>query len=856
MNGAFDILDQLPVRIALPDLWQQEAIRALGDGADVIVNAPTGAGKTFIFENLVTSRALGLSRGARQAVFTVPTRALANDKWREWRSAGWDVGIATGDLAENLDAPVLVATLETQRERFLAGAGPRLLVIDEYQMIGDERRGLNYELTIALAPAATQLLLLSGSVANPGDVAAWIRRLGRRVEVVETHHRPVPLDEIPFAGLPVQAPRQAKNFWQRLALGVLLSDLGPLLIFAPQRRAAEKIARKIAEVLPDDDPIELSDDPLLRAAGPDLARLLRKRVAWHHSGLSFAQRAGIIEPLAKAGQLRVVVATLGLAAGINFSVRSVFIGDTLYQDGPFQREVRPDELLQMFGRAGRRGLDEVGYLITADRGPRLMDARPRQLRRANEIDWPTLLRVMRRAAETGDSPFDAARQFCGRLFSEQRVRLGFVSRAGTAEPETTTEKNPGSLFGLGPSRGEILNTVGQWEPERPGTRADLPLGRTWVVENGRGRPALSCDRVVRDRLPRGARLCRLDRLLPATHSAGQRHYGLEIAVATLVPSPGQDGQTYALTRQARSWTGLPKARALMTFEEIEILLPDLISPHLGGAVVCGFVRQGNAVAALADLATLTVPTVEDSLGRPILESRRRSVAIESETHYIDDASGETRLAAVGSAARAWRQLGLIDDRGHPTARGVIFSFFQHGEGLAVAAALEDATYPVDELLWHLANLRAGHRFDASDRPEITGGGSERLAIVCRQTYGPVDHEGYLRLGLPLGYGDGAAEALEAWLAGDHAAFRRAGAELEIGPGDIERAHVEWLSFLRHLRGAPDFAHERWRALQAVARAELQRRLLESPLKKLPEFPHTTLHRRPQHRLSYRQIQNR
>lgn len=856
MNGAFDILDQLPVRIALPDLWQQAAIRALADGADVIVNAPTGAGKTFIFENLVTSRTLGLSRGARQAVFTVPTRALANDKWREWKSAGWDVGIATGDLAENLDAPVLVATLETQRERFLAGEGPRLLVIDEYQMIGDERRGLNYELTIALTPATTQLLLLSGSVANPGDVAAWIRRLDRRVEVVETHHRPVPLDEIPFAALPAQAPRQAKNFWQRLALGVLLSDLGPLLIFAPQRRTAEKIARKIAEVLPDDDPIELTDDSLRRAAGPDLTRMLRKRIAWHHSGLSFAQRAGIIEPLAKAGQLRVVVATLGLAAGINFSVRSVFIGDTLYQDGPFQREVRPDELLQMFGRAGRRGLDEAGYLITADRSPRLMDARPRQLRRANEIDWPTLLRVMRRAAGSGESPFDAARQFCGRLFSEQRVRLGFASRAEAPASDAASGKVRSGLFGLGPTRSEILNTASQWEPERPGTRADLPLGQAWLVENGRGRPALSVDHVVRDRLPRGARLCRLDRLLPAAYPASQRHYGLEIAVATLVASPGDDGQTYTLTRHARAWAGLPKKRAVVTFEEIEILLPDLISPHLGGAAIRGFLRQGNTIVALADFAALPVPTVEDSLGRPVFQAERRNVAIESETHYIDDASGEVRGAVAGSAARAWRQLGLIDDRGHPTGRGVIFSFFQHGEGLAIAAALEDPTYPVDDLLWHLANLRASHRFDTTDRPEITGGGSERLAIVCRQTYGPVDHEGYLRLGLPVGYGDGAAEAIEAWLSGDQAAFRRAAIDLEIGPGDVERAQVEWLSLLRHLRAAPDFENDRWRALQTAARAELQRRPIDSPLKSLPEFPHTTLSRRPQHRLTFRQIQSR
>ena len=861
MNGAFDVLDQLPIRIAIPDLWQQQAIRALTDGTDVIVNAPTGAGKTFVFESLVNSRTFS---SQKQAVFTVPTRALANDKWREWRAAGWNVGIATGDLAENLDAPVLVATLETQRERLLAGEGPRLLVIDEYQMIGDERRGLNYELTVALAPPSTQLLLLSGSVANPGDVAAWIERLGRRVEIVETHHRPVPLDDIPFGGLPERAPKKVKNFWQRLALGVLLSDYGPLLIFAPHRRSAEKIARKIAEILPDNDPIELHDPALSRAAGTELTRMLRKRVAWHHSGLSFAQRAGIIEPLAKAGQLRVIVATLGLAAGINFSVRSVFIGDTLYQDGPFQKEIRPDELLQMFGRAGRRGLDEFGYVISADRSPRLMDARPRQLRRSNEIDWPTLLRVMRQAALRDESTFAAARTFTERLFSEQRVRLGFIGQTDdTDEKASTPVGKKSGLFGLGPTRGEILNSAGVWEPEIPGTRTDAPLAEVWVVENDHGLPALSSAGVVSERLPQGCRLCRLDRLLPeilADRKNRRRHYGAEIAIATRIRPAGESSEDattnterYTLTRQVRRWTSLSKARAEMTLEEIEVLLPDLLTPHLAGAVIRRFVTQGNAIAALADFASVLVPGTTDSRGRVVFQTQRRTVAVESETHYTDESTGEIRGAASGSAAQAWRQLGLIDDRGHPTERGIIFSFFQNGEGLAIAAALEDPHYSIDEMLWHLANLRASHRFQESDTSDVIGGGSERFAIVCRQAYGPVDHEGYLRLGLPVGYGEGAAEALEAWLSGDSAAFRRTAAELEIGPGDVERAYVEWLSFLRHVRGAPDFENSRWRALREAARVELERRHLTSPLKNLPEFPQTTLTRRPQHRISFRQI---
>ena len=83
----------LEINLCIPDLWQQEAVRALRAGQDVVVQAPTGAGKTYIFELLYQSL-----KG--QAIFTVPTRALANDKLAEWRTRGWDIGIATGDLVK------------------------------------------------------------------------------------------------------------------------------------------------------------------------------------------------------------------------------------------------------------------------------------------------------------------------------------------------------------------------------------------------------------------------------------------------------------------------------------------------------------------------------------------------------------------------------------------------------------------------------------------------------------------------------------------------------------------------------------------------------------------------------------
>ena len=155
-----------------------------------------------------------------------------------------------------------------------------------------------------------------------------------------------------------------------------------------------------------------------------MAKLLRHRVAYHHSGLSYAVRAGIIEPLAKRGQLRVVVATMGLAAGINFSMRSVLVTGTHYMAGNFQRHVRPDELLQMFGRAGRRGLDEAGYALVTPEVPRLHEAFPLKLKRPEPIDWPSFLAVMNVAASRGEDPFLSALELSRRLFSTRTLTLG------------------------------------------------------------------------------------------------------------------------------------------------------------------------------------------------------------------------------------------------------------------------------------------------------------------------------------------------------------------------------------------------------------------------------------------------
>src|SRR5881296_4301261 len=259
--------------VTVPDLWQQEAITTLREGKDVVVQASTGSGKTLIFE-LWSNQ--GKNRG--QAIYTVPTRALANDKLAEWRARGWDVGIATGDLAENLGAPVLVATLETQKNRLVRGDGPALLVVDEYQMLSDSDRGLNYELAIALAPPQTQLLLLSGSVENPQQVVKWLQRLGRKAVLIRHEQRPVPLEEIHATSLSYHLPAEIRGYWPRLVAKALAEDLGPILVFAPRRQAAEAMAAELARQLPTPNPLQLSPEQKIIVGDHLLFRAELKRI--------------------------------------------------------------------------------------------------------------------------------------------------------------------------------------------------------------------------------------------------------------------------------------------------------------------------------------------------------------------------------------------------------------------------------------------------------------------------------------------------------------------------------------------------------------------------------------------------
>ncbi len=826
--GGFDALAALN-QVAVPDLWQQQAVQALREGKDVIVHAPTGAGKTLIFE-LWSNQ--GKNRG--QAIYTVPTRALANDKLAEWRGRGWNVGIATGDLSDNLSAPVIVATLETQKGRLIRGDGPSLLVVDEYQMLGDHDRGLNYELAMAMAPPGTQLLLLSGSVANPQQVVQWLSRLGRKVQLIRHEQRPVPQEEIYANNLSYHLPSDIQGYWPRLVAKALAEDLGPILIFAPRRQAAESMAAELARYLPTPNPLALTPEQKL-VCGEHLAKLLKSRVTYHHSGLSYQCRAGLIEPLAKAGQLRVVVATMGLAAGINFSLRSVALAGDSYRRDQVEQALRGDEILQMFGRAGRRGLDETGYVLISSNGLRLLDARPAQLARSASVDWSALLGLMAAASDVGLDPFSEAVRVQERLFTTKPIFLGVEQSLKAPEVPCGLRTDPERARLVRKRVRQMLNSRGEWQNIPP--CEPRPISSIFFqprLEPGQGAPPpmrpLLTEKAALDKVGQGV-------LVPIEPSDGSAPV---YARAMFVAETLANGKIL-LGKWVRRLTNWPYRQTTRELWETQIK----------GMVASGLTKQnlpvlrfdwiGEQVFAVVSLAEQTLKVPIDAAGVALWHPPEREV-LPTECSDCPEVPVCRELPTNTGTALLWRRLRLIDAAGHPTRRGRLVSFFSGGDGLAIAAALEDSAYPIEELAFDLANLDAGFRFCGEDA-RFAG----PLAMACHSAYETLSVAGYLENGLPPKYGSGAEVVVRA--AYRNPQGRHAFITPLLGAGDIDRMIIEWRSLMRQISHAPPLAWARWTELQSRARNMLND--TESPTKTdLPALPYVQT-RRIDHRLILR-----
>ncbi len=299
-----------------------------------------------------------------------------------------------------------------------------------------------------------------------------------------------------------------------------------------------------------------------------------------------------------------------------------------------------------------------------------------------------------------------------------------------------------------------------------------------------------------DRFPLG-NLCRLRE---------KKIYGRELPLATLAPGKAE----LQLVKPLRKMLGaklLPEAELLAKAKE-------LLPRWSGGGVMDEFVRRGNLVSARIDFSAVKIQARRDSLGKALLDPPERT-ALPLVCRGCPELEHDQTVEIVASPAYAWRRLGLVEPDGIPTRRGIVFGFFQAGEGLAIAAALEDETYPIDDLVFDLANIRAGPRFAGEDS-RLAG----RLGALCQTIYERADHPGYLEMGVPVHYGAGAAEVIRELVENPGGRYRITSDLLR--HGDIERALMEWRSLLRHIAAAPDLEWDRWRELKARAEEHLGR----------------------------------
>lgn len=385
-----------------------EAMRYLNEGKSVVVCAPTGAGKTVIAEYAVE---LALASNKR-CFYTTPLKALSNQKLYDLRKKYSDekVGLLTGDMSINRDAPIVVMTTEVFRNMLygtILGDVKRNLkdvsfvILDECHYMNDSERGTVWEESIIYAPVDIKLVALSATVANARDLTTWINETHGATELVSSNFRPVPLEFHYFGerriypllnhnGTTVNGLLKSrfgkKRFINRQkrgrgrsaftshpgdVLGTLSGkDMLPVIYFMFSRRGCEEAMKRASGIpLISDKEHEklLAAIEELSVSYPNLKNhphvpYLLEGMAVHHAGMLPSWK-GVVEKLFQAGLLKAVFATETLAAGINMPARTTVISSLTKRSDDGHRTLTASEFLQMSGRAGRRGMDELGHVV-------------------------------------------------------------------------------------------------------------------------------------------------------------------------------------------------------------------------------------------------------------------------------------------------------------------------------------------------------------------------------------------------------------------------------------------------------------------------------------------------------------
>jgi superfamily II RNA helicase len=388
-----------------PDPFQLEAIEAIAH-TDCLVTAPTGSGKTWIAEQAIAR----IYQQDGRAWYACPLKALSNAKYVEFsRIFGPDqVGILTGDRKENPDAPVIVGTTEILRNQLYdamhrgESLASDLVVLDEAHFLGDAERGVVWEEVMIYLPPRIPLLLLSATIGNGRQIAAWLASVrGRPCRVVEETRRPVGLFPIFLhpTGLlmeltapsrrssPSTLNKKIDEFLRRNnryaarrnkppPFGRILEvlrryDLLPAIFFLKSRADCDQALEACREHRPNSHERTGRRRAAVQEFIRHSPRIAQHRQLWHLEHMAVgAHHAGqlpywkmVLERLMTEGLLDAVFATTTVAAGVNFPARTIVLLNSDRFNGAQFLPLDATEFHQMTGRAGRRGMDEIGFVL-------------------------------------------------------------------------------------------------------------------------------------------------------------------------------------------------------------------------------------------------------------------------------------------------------------------------------------------------------------------------------------------------------------------------------------------------------------------------------------------------------------
>ena len=336
---------------------QEEAVLAMMEGRSVILETPTGSGKSW-----VASFAHLLARSdGRRSYYTCPIKALVSEKFFQLAGefGAEAVGMVTGEAQVNPDAPIVVCTQEILAHMGLGGEARHqigLVVMDEFHFYADPGRGTAWQLPL-LCLEKTQFLLMSATL---GDVAPVVRSLeahGRPVAHVRSALRPVPLTYI-YKEVPLhetlqelvasgRAPVYVVHFSQRACLEGAQAATSLNLASREEKKAVAQAHTGFR-----------FDSPF----GRDMRRLLGHGIGVHHAGLLPKYRR-LVERLAQEGRLKLIMGTDTLGVGINVPIRTVLFTQLCKYDGQGTAILTVRDFRQIAGRAGRRGFDTEGFVV-------------------------------------------------------------------------------------------------------------------------------------------------------------------------------------------------------------------------------------------------------------------------------------------------------------------------------------------------------------------------------------------------------------------------------------------------------------------------------------------------------------